>query len=50
MTSQLPEWVKDQLAARAADDDMAARRRAYDEWARAYADSGVRVDGQDQEG
>lgn len=49
MTSNLPEWAESQLAARAIDQDMAARRKAYDDWARAYADSGIRVDDQDQE-
>lgn len=39
----LPEWVTEQVAAREAED-MAARRKAYDDWATAYADSGVRVD------
>ena len=39
----LPGWVAEQAAAREAED-MAARRKAYDDWARAYADSGVRVD------
>lgn len=39
----LPEWVARQIAVREAED-MAARRKAYDEWALAYADSGVRVD------
>lgn len=38
-----PEWVRDQKAVREAED-MAAHRKAYDAWARQYADSGVRVD------
>ena len=45
---KLPEWVKDQQAVREAED-MAARRKAYDDCARAYADSGVRVDKNDEE-
>ena len=39
--SELPDWVKDQLAIRAAEAEMAARRKAYDDWARAYADCGT---------
>ena len=35
-TSKLPGWVQDQIAVREAED-MAARRKAYDDWARHYA-------------
>lgn len=43
MTAGPPEWAKDEIARREAED-MAGRRKAYDDWARQYADSGVRVD------
>ena len=43
-TGMTPEWLASQLAARDAEAERAARRRAYDEWAATYADSGVRAD------
>jgi hypothetical protein len=43
-----PEWLQDEIDRRteadATERDRLARRAAYDDWARAYADSGVRVD------
>jgi hypothetical protein len=42
LAAGLPGWMQPQLA-READEDRAARRREYDEWALRYADSGVRV-------
>lgn len=36
MSKQLPEWVRQQKAIK---DDQAARREAYDEWARREADA-----------
>lgn len=38
-SSSLPEWVAEQVAVREAED-MAARREAYDDWARQYAEFG----------
>jgi len=46
----LPQWLQSQQSARKADEDRAARRNAYDNWARQYADSGVRVDDDDTPG
>lgn len=48
----LTGWLSDEVGRRAeeermAEEDRLARRAAYDEWARNYADSGVRVDGDD---
>jgi hypothetical protein len=36
----LPEWLREEIARRT-EEDRLARRAAYDEWARRYADSGA---------
>lgn len=43
----MPEWLSNEIERRS-EEDRLARRAAYDEWARRYADPGVTVnDGRD---